>query len=174
MNIIHEAKKYGRLVAGVLSDEAMIRYNRFPTISFEERKQMLEKISEVDEVVVQNEVMYGTILEQLKPDYVIHGDNWLNDPMEVIRDNVIENLNKWGGKLIEVPYTYNENVKNIEAIVRESSYARVSKKTFATIIEVMSDCRDFALKNKNPCSACEFQAKQGISIWGIKLLFFSV
>jgi len=80
---------------------------------------MLEKISEVDEVVVQNEVMYGTILEQLKPDYVIHGDNWLNDPMEVIRDNVIENLNKWGGKLIEVPYTYNENVKNIEAIVRE-------------------------------------------------------
>ena len=34
--------------------------------------------------------------------------------------------------------------------------------------------RDFALKNKNPCSACEFQAKQGISIWGIKLLFFSV
>lgn len=119
LNIIHEAKKYGRLVAGVLSDEAMIRYNRFPTISFEERKQMLEKISEVDEVVVQNEVMYGTILEQLKPDYVIHGDNWLNDPMEVIRDNVIENLNKWGGKLIEVPYTYNENVKNIEAIVRE-------------------------------------------------------
>lgn len=71
LNIIHEAKKYGRLVAGVLSDEAMIRYNRFPTISFEERKQMLEKISEVDEVVVQNEVMYGTILEQLKPDYVI-------------------------------------------------------------------------------------------------------
>ena len=119
MNIIHGGKKYGRLVAGVLSDEAMIRYNRFPTISFEERKQMLEKISEVDEVVVQNEVMYGTILEQLKPDYVIHGDNWLNDPMEVIRDNVIENLNKWGGKLIEVPYTYNENVKNIEAIVRE-------------------------------------------------------
>ena len=34
--------------------------------------------------------------------------------------------------------------------------------------------RDFALKNKSPCSACEFQAKQGISILGIKLLFFSV
>ena len=114
LNIIHEAKKYGRVIAGVLSDAAMIRYNRFPTVSFEERKQMLEQIPEVDEVVVQDEVMYGKILEQIKPDYVIHGDNWLNDPMEVIRDNVIENLAKWGGKLIEVPYTYNEQVKTLE------------------------------------------------------------
>ena len=105
--------------AGVLSDTAMIRYNRFPTVSFEERKKMLEQIPEVDEVVVQDEVMYGSILERIKPDYVIHGDNWLNDPMEVIRDNVIENLKKWGGQLIEIPYTYNEQVRNIEAVMRE-------------------------------------------------------
>ena len=119
LNIIHEAKKYGRVIAGVLSDAAMIRYNRFPTVSFEERKQMLEQIPEVDEVVVQDEVMYGKILEQIKPDYVIHGDNWLNDPMEIIRNNVIENLAKWGGKLLEVPYTYNEQVRNMEAVMRE-------------------------------------------------------
>lgn len=66
------------MIAGVLSDTAMIRYNRFPTVSFEERKKMLEQIPEVDEVVVQDEVMYGSILERIKPDYVIHGDNWLN------------------------------------------------------------------------------------------------
>ena len=107
------------MIAGVLSDTAMIRYNRFPTVSFEERKKMLEQIPEVDEVVVQDEVMYGSILERIKPDYVIHGDNWLNDPMEVIRDNVIENLKKWGGQLIEIPYTYNEQVRNIEAVMRE-------------------------------------------------------
>lgn len=47
------------MIAGVLSDTAMIRYNRFPTVSFEERKKMLEQIPEVDEVVVQDEVMYG-------------------------------------------------------------------------------------------------------------------
>ena len=107
------------MIAGVLSDTAMIRYNRFPTVSFEERKKMLEQIPEVDEVVVQDEVMYGSILERIKPDYVIHGDNWQNDPMEVIRDNVIENLKKWGGQLIEIPYTYNEQVRNIEAVMRE-------------------------------------------------------
>lgn len=119
LNLIQEAKKYGTLTAGVLSDAAMIRYNRFPTVSFEERKQMLEQIPEVDEVVIQDEVMYDTVLEQIKPDYVIHGNNWLNDPMEVIRDNVIKNLAKWGGKLIEVPYTYSEEVRNIDAVMRE-------------------------------------------------------
>ncbi len=119
LNIIHEAKKYGRLIAGVLSDAAMIRYNRFPTVSFEERRAMLEAIPEVDEVVVQEEVMYGNILEQLKPDYVIHGDNWIDDPMEIIRDNVISNLQKWGGELLEVHYTYNEQVSKIDAIMRQ-------------------------------------------------------
>lgn len=82
LNIIHEAKKYGRVIAGVLSDAAMIRYNRFPTVSFEERKQMLEQIPEVDEVVVRTSHRCGKILEQIKPDYVIHGDNWLNDPID--------------------------------------------------------------------------------------------
>ena len=137
LNIIHEAKKYGKVIAGVLSDAAMIRYNRFPTVSFEERKQMLEQIPEIDEVVVQNEVMYGNILEQIKPDYVIHGDNWLNDPMEVIRENVIENLAKWGGELIEVPYTYNEQVKNIEAVMRErAAMPEYRRKRLRQLIEI--------------------------------------
>lgn len=119
LNIIKQAAKYGEVIAGILSDKAMIRYNRFPTVSFEERKKMLEEIEEVSEVVVQNEVMYEEILKELKPDYVIHGDNWKSGPMKIIRDNVIANLEKWGGELIEVPYTYNERVSNIEAVVKE-------------------------------------------------------
>lgn len=119
LNIIKQAAKYGEVIAGILSDKAMIRYNRFPTVSFEERKKMLEDIEEVSKVVVQNEVMYEEILKELKPDYVIHGDNWKSGPMKIIRDNVIANLEKWGGELIEVPYTYNERVSNIEAVVKE-------------------------------------------------------
>lgn len=119
LNIIKQAAKYGEVIAGILSDKAMIRYNRFPTVSFEERKKMLEDIEEVSKVVVQNEVMYEEILKELKPDYVIHGANWKSGPMKIIRDNVIANLGKWGGELIEVPYTYNERVSNIEAVVKE-------------------------------------------------------
>lgn len=119
LNVIKEAKKYGEVIAGVLSDAAMIRYNRFPIVSFEERKKMLEDIPEVSRVVVQREVMYEEILREIKPDYVIHGDNWKEGPMSAIRQNVIESLGKWGGELLEVPYTYNERVSNIEAVMRE-------------------------------------------------------
>lgn len=120
LNIIREAGRIGdQVIAGVLSDAAMIRYNRFPTVSFEERKQMLEKIPGINRVVVQKDVMYEEILEEIRPDYVIHGDNWVKGPMNAIRQNVIENLKKWGGELVEVPYTYNEKVRNIDAFMRE-------------------------------------------------------
>lgn len=119
LNVIKEAAKYGEVIAGVLSDAAMIRYNRFPIVSFEERKKMLEELPEVSRVVVQKEVMYEEILKEIKPDYVIHGDNWKEGPMRLIRQNAIENLKKWGGELLEIPYTYNERVAHIEAIMRE-------------------------------------------------------
>ena len=119
LNIIRQAKQYGEVIAGVLSDEAMIRYNRFPIVSFEERKKMLEDIPEVDRVVVQHKVMYEEILRELRPDYVIHGDNWKEGPMEIIRENVIENLKLWGGELLEIPYTYNEKIKNIDTVMRQ-------------------------------------------------------
>lgn len=119
LNIIRQARKYGEVIAGVLSDRAMIRYNRFPTVSFEERKKMLEEIDGVSRVVVQNEVMYEEILKELKPDYVIHGDNWKEGPMEAIRSNVLLNLEKWGGELIEIPYSYSETISRQETIMRE-------------------------------------------------------
>lgn len=121
LNIIKQAKQYGEVIAGVLSDEAMIKYNRFPIVSFEERRRMLEEIPDISEVVVQTEVMYEETLKKLKPDYVMHGDNWKSGPMEVIRNNVIETLKEWGGELIEIPYTYNERVSNIEAIMKEKA-----------------------------------------------------
>lgn len=119
LNIIRQALEYGKVIAGVLSDRAMIRYNRFPTVSFEERKKMLEKIDGISEVVVQNEVMYEQILKELKPDYVIHGDNWKEGPMEAIRNNVLSCLQKWGGELIEIPYSYSEKISRQETIVRD-------------------------------------------------------
>lgn len=119
LNVINEAKKYGKVIVGVLSDEAMVRYNRFPIISFQDRVSMVREIEQVDEVIVQNEIMYNHILEEIKPDYVIHGDNWKSGPESIIRENVISELKKWGGELIEIPYTYNERVKKIDDIIKE-------------------------------------------------------
>lgn len=119
LNIIYQAQKYGKVIVGVLCDAEMIRYSRFPTVSFEERVKMVEDIPEVSQVVIQNNIMYDEILAELKPDYVIHGDNWHSGYLYSIRQNVIENLEKYGGKLIEVPYTYNERVKKIDSGMNE-------------------------------------------------------
>lgn len=120
LNIINEAKKYGDVVVGVLTDEAMIKYNRFPIKTFEERKAMVEELSDVSKVVVQDTVLYDKVIGELKPDFVIHGDNWLTDePLKAIRNNVEKLLNEYGGKIIDVPYTYNEEVKHDDAKIRE-------------------------------------------------------
>ena len=119
LNIIHEAEKYGELTVGVLSDEAMVKFDRFPTISFKERMELVRSIPGVARVVRQGDVMYDEIISELRPDYVIHGDNWLKGPMKAVRSNVERLLLPYGGQVIDVPYTYNENVKHIDDRIRE-------------------------------------------------------
>ena len=119
LNIIKQAQAYGSLTIGVLSDAAMVRYNRFPTVSFEERIDMVKKLSGVADVVVQNEIMYDEIIDKFKPDYVIHGDNWKEGPENAIRKNVLECLSRYGGELIEVPYTFSENVRRIDNRIKD-------------------------------------------------------
>lgn len=119
LNILREAKKYGDVTVGILSDAAMIKYNRFPTITIEERKKIVEDTGLASSVIIQNEIMYDRIIEELRPDYIIHGDNWRKGPENAIRQNVLDNLGKYGGELVEVGYTYNENVKKIDDNIRE-------------------------------------------------------
>lgn len=119
MNIIREAKKYGRLIAGVMSDEAMVKFDRFPTLSFEARKQLFTDISLIDEVVEQKSVSYRENLLKYRPDYVVHGDNWKDNEQKALRAEVIATLKEWGGELIEVPYTRNDAVKRIDNKMRE-------------------------------------------------------
>lgn len=119
LNIIKHASRLGKVIVGALSDKALIKYNRFPTISFDERIKMYKNIEGVDEVITQNSVMYDDIIKKVRPDYVIHGDNWKDNEKSVIRENVIELLDKYNGELIEIPYTYNERVKKIDAIMKE-------------------------------------------------------
>ncbi|WP_455655390.1 phosphoenolpyruvate mutase [Phascolarctobacterium sp.] len=119
LNIIKEAQKYGTLVIGVLSDAALIRFNRFPTISINERVDLIKGIEGISEVIVQDDVMYEDVINKIHPDYVIHGDNWLQGPTKAIRDNVEKCLSKYGGKIIDIPYTYNSEVKRIDDQIRE-------------------------------------------------------
>lgn len=119
LNIIKEAQKYGELTVGVLADASMIKYNRFPSISLEERIALVKDIPGVSDVIVQDKIMYDDVFENLKPDYIIHGDNWDAPSMQVIHENIISLLDSYGGELIEVPYTINETVGKLNKKMRE-------------------------------------------------------
>ncbi len=118
LNIIRVAQTYGRLVVGVMSDKALVRFDRFPTKTEEERIEMIRSLDGVSDVILQDTVMYDKVIAQLKPDYVIHGDNWLTGPTKAIRDNVKASLDTYGGQIIDVPYTRNDSVKLIDEKVR--------------------------------------------------------
>ena len=119
LNIIKKASEYGDVVVGVMTDETMIKFDRFPTIPFEKRMEMIEKLDGVSKVIKQETVMYDDVIPSLRPDYVIHGDNWLSGPLKAVRDNVEKLLSSYGGKIVDIPYTYNENVKHTDTKIRE-------------------------------------------------------
>ncbi len=119
LNIINKAKKLGSVTIGALSDSALIRYNRFPTISLEERITLYRSIDGVDDVVIQDDMTYDEIIKKLRPDIVIHGNNWKKGPENALRENCIKALNTYGGELVEIEYTYNECVTKADRQLKE-------------------------------------------------------
>ncbi|MCI9200148.1 MAG: phosphoenolpyruvate mutase [Lachnospiraceae bacterium] len=119
LNIIRRGMEYGEVVAGILTDEATIRFNRFPAVSFEERVAMVEAIEGVSRVIVQKEVTYDKVVQQLRPDYIIHGDNWKEGPLRFLRENAKKLMEETGGELIEVPYTRSREAIHKEKVQRE-------------------------------------------------------
>lgn len=116
--IIKRAKKLGKLIIGVLSDEAAASYKRFPLVPFGERKNMIENLAGVYKVVEQKTLSYRDNLEKYKPDIVVHGDDWKSGIQSPIRDEVIAVLNEYGGKLVEFPYSSDEVYDELEKRAR--------------------------------------------------------
>jgi phosphoenolpyruvate phosphomutase / 2-hydroxyethylphosphonate cytidylyltransferase len=105
LNIIKEAKKYGNVVVGLLTDSAIASYKRLPALCYEERKIIVENIKGVERVVAQETLDYIPNLEKLKPTYVVHGDDWKEGIQKQIRQGVVDKLKEWGGEVVDVPYT---------------------------------------------------------------------
>ena len=107
INILKEGAKYGKVIVGLLSDNAMVSYKRKPILSYNTRYEVISSIKYVDKVIEQKTLDYSDNLYTLKPDIVIHGDDWKTGIQSKNRQNVINCLSEWNGKLIEIPYTSN-------------------------------------------------------------------
>ena len=116
--IIRKARKLGRLTVGVLSDEAVASYRRFPLLPFSERKAMMENIAGVSRVVEQKTLSYRENLEKYRPDFVVHGDDWRTGFQKPIRDEVCEVLSQYGGRLVEYPYSRDDKYRELDARTR--------------------------------------------------------
>jgi len=119
LNVIRKARELGEVVIGLLTDEAIASYKRLPYMTFEQRKQVIENIKGVSRVVPQTTLDYVPNLEELKPDYVVHGDDWREGVQKQTRQRVIDALAKWGGELVEVPYTQGISSTQLQAAMRE-------------------------------------------------------
>ena len=105
LNVIKQAAELGKVTVGLLTDEAVASYKRLPYMNFEQRRMVIESIKGVSRVVPQTTLDYVPNLRALKPDYVVHGDDWRSGVQRSVRERVIEVLAEWGGKLVEVEYT---------------------------------------------------------------------
>ena len=112
--IIRKAARLGKLIIGVLSDEAVASYKRFPLVPQAERMKLFENIAGVYRVVGQNTLSYRENLEKYKPDVVVHGDDWCTGFQQPVREEVLSVLASYGGRLVEFPYSGDEKYKELQ------------------------------------------------------------
>ena len=116
--LLRKARRLGRLIVGVMSDEAVASYKRFPLVPYADRAAMFQSLAGVWRVVEQKSLSYRENLERYKPDIVVHGDDWVSGFQRPIRDEVTEILAAYGGRLVEFPYARDDKYRELERRAR--------------------------------------------------------
>lgn len=119
LNIIKKGASLGEVTVGLLTDRAIASYKRLPYLTYEQRYDVISSIKGVSRVVMQETLDYIPNLTQLKPDFVVHGDDWKSGIQASTRQKVIEVLSNWGGELIEVPYTDGISSTALNQVLKE-------------------------------------------------------
>ena len=142
INIINEATKFGDVIVGLLTDKAIAEHKRLPYLTYEQRKKIVENIKGVSKVVPQEEWSYINNLKRLKPDYIIHGDDWKTGVLCEIREQVYDVMNKQGGTVIEIPYTQGINSSSLNRDIKSiGTTPDVRMKTLRRLINAKSIVR---------------------------------
>ena len=157
INVLKKANELGKVTVGLLSDEAIASYKRVPYMNWKDRKQVVESLSYVEEVVLQKTLDYGDNILSLKPDILVHGDDWKKGVQKDTRAKVIEYLSSYGGELVEVPYTVgisstkiqNEIKRNgITADERRSSLKKLlDVKDYLTFLDLHTPLSGIVIEN---------------------------
>ncbi|HHY74176.1 MAG TPA: adenylyltransferase/cytidyltransferase family protein [Bacillus bacterium] len=106
LNLIKTAKDLGNhLIVGVSTDELVYQYKGyFPVVPFYERKEIVNSIKWVDEVVPQTDRNKFLAWELLGFDIWVVGDDWFGDPYYMDLKCQFESV---GVETVFLPYTKN-------------------------------------------------------------------
>ena len=142
LNIIHEAQKLGYVTVGVLTDAAISSYKRLPYLNYEQRSLIVKNLKGVEEVIPQSTLDYVPNLELLRPDFVVHGDDWKEVVQKETLHRVIDTISKWGGKVIDVPYTKGISSTQLNSKLKEiGTTPEIRLKRLRRLIEAKSIVR---------------------------------
>jgi phosphoenolpyruvate phosphomutase len=137
LNVLRRARELGDVVVGLLTDEAIASYKRVPFMTFDQRREVIENIKGVSRVVPQATLDYAANLRSLKPDYVVHGDDWREGVQKTTRQRVIDTLAEWGGELVEVPYTKGISSTALRGAMQEvGTTPEIRLKTLRRLLQV--------------------------------------
>ena len=172
LNILKKGSQLGSVTIGLLTDAAIASYKRVPFMSYEVRKKIVENLKNVDRVVCQKTLDYIPNLRKYKPNYVVHGDDWKEGIQCNVRTQVQTELLKWGGKLIEIPYTkgisstsLNFAIKEIGTTpeIRQQIFPRLlNAKNLVSIIEVHDGISGLIVENTKINSNSKIEEFDGI------------
>jgi phosphoenolpyruvate phosphomutase / 2-hydroxyethylphosphonate cytidylyltransferase len=123
INILETAAQYGDIVIGLLTDQAICQYKRLPYLTYSQREKILCNIKGVVQVIPQNQWDYSPTLRQVRPHYMIHGDDWCKGPQTKYREKAFEAMSEWGGEIIEIPYTAGISSSQLERENRHSLHS---------------------------------------------------
>ncbi|RLA07415.1 MAG: phosphoenolpyruvate phosphomutase, partial [Gammaproteobacteria bacterium] len=127
INILNKASEYGEVMVGLLSSNAIYELSDTAYLKYQQRLKVIENLSMVKNVIKQNTASYKENLLKIKPDFVIHGDDWLNNEQQKYRTEVLEILSQWGGELIEIPYSSDISDQNIKNQLMKLGVTTVSR-----------------------------------------------
>ena len=119
INILKKASKLGEVTVGLLTEKACGELNDVPYLDYEKRKEVLEYLNMVKNVIPQESASYKENLLKLKPDFVVHGDDWKTTYQRRYREEVINFLKEWGGELVEIPYSKEISEAHIKENMRK-------------------------------------------------------
>ena len=175
MNVIEEAAKYGDVIIGLLTDEAIATYKRLPVIDYETRKRVFENLKQVKQVVKQETLSYKANIEELKPDYIVHGDDWQTGIQSKVREEAIELLKSYGGELIEVPFTKGVSGAEIDEKlrpiintpdIRRAKLRRLLKlKPYIRVMEASNGLSGLIVENSKYVDEASGQVKEYDAMW---------